>query len=54
VYRTNVGDPVDQDWFEVTADVSNLAGKKVRVRFAEVDNQEVFYVGVDDVKVTSG
>jgi hypothetical protein len=51
LYRTNVGDDPAKDWFPVTLDVSKLAGRKVRLRFAEVDNQNYFTVAIDDVAV---
>ena len=53
VFRTERDDPLQRDWFKVSAGVTKLAGKKVRLRFAEVDNLFYFTVGVDDVRVAS-
>jgi len=49
LFRTNEGDLIGDEYFEVLADLSDLAGRTVILRFAEVDNQESFLFGVDDV-----
>jgi hypothetical protein len=53
VFRTEVGDPASMEPTPMTVDLSQFAGSTVRLRFAEVDNQDNFVAGVDDVKVTS-
>jgi hypothetical protein len=53
VFRTEVGDPAIMEPTPMTFDLSQFAGSTVRLRFAEVDNQDNFVAGVDDVKVTS-
>jgi hypothetical protein len=53
VYRTEEGYPTDSDWFTVEANLTKFAGRTVRLRFVEVDNQGLFTVGLDGVKVRS-
>jgi hypothetical protein len=53
VFSTKVGDPLTMAPTPITFDLSQFASSTVRLRFAEVDNQNNFVVGVDDVKVTS-
>jgi hypothetical protein len=53
VFRTEVRDPASMEPTPMTVDLSQFAGSTVRLRFAEVDNQNLFVAGVDDVKVTS-
>jgi hypothetical protein len=55
VYQTMVGDPATSGYATVTTDLTALlnahAGETVRVRFAEVDNQNAFNLGVDNVSL---
>ena len=51
VFRTEVGDPLKLKPTLITFDLTPFAGKKVRIRFAEVDNQGQFLASVDKVKV---
>ncbi|MEJ7809525.1 MAG: hypothetical protein WKG32_03825 [Gemmatimonadaceae bacterium] len=51
VYRTLPGHPLVLGYRTVTADLSAHAGRTVRLRFAEVDNQLFFNVGVDNVRL---
>ncbi|MFZ2972714.1 MAG: hypothetical protein WA049_08750 [Ferribacterium limneticum] len=57
LYQTNVGDALIEGYFTVAEDVSALltthAGETLRLRFAEVDNVNIFMMGVDDVRFTS-
>jgi len=51
VYQTQPGDPLETGYLQLTADLTPFAGQTVRIRFAEVDNQNFFHVGVDAVDV---
>jgi opacity protein-like surface antigen len=51
LFRTKVGDPQELDPTVITADVSKLAGRSVRLRFAVADNQGALDAAVDGVKV---
>jgi hypothetical protein len=51
VFRTKVGDKLKRGPFDVTANLTSLAGKTVTLRLAEVDTQYFFYPGVDNVKL---
>jgi hypothetical protein len=51
VYRTAVGDPAVSGYTAVVAGLSAFAGRTIRLRIAEVDNQGVFYLGVDAVSI---
>jgi hypothetical protein len=51
VYQTQPGDPLVSGYITLTADLTPLAGQTVRIRFAEVDNQNFFHAGVDAVDV---
>ena len=53
LFRTEVGDPKSLRPTLMTFDLTPFAGKTVRLRFAEVDNQGFFLASVDRVKVTS-
>lgn len=53
VFGTKPGDPRTRTPFAVTYDLTPFAGQTVRLRFAEVDNQFFFRVGVDAVGITS-
>jgi hypothetical protein len=51
IFRTAPGDPSKLAPRTVTFDLSRWAGKKVRLRFAQVDNRGPLRAGVDDVKL---
>jgi hypothetical protein len=51
LYQTNVGDPLVSGYTTITADLTQFAGKTVRLRLAEVDNQLFFAFGVDQVSI---
>jgi hypothetical protein len=53
LFRTEVGDPNRLAPTLFTFDLTRFAGKTVRLRFAEVDNQSFFQASVDRVRVTS-
>lgn len=53
VYRTVAGDPMVRAPFDVSADLTPFAGQTVRLRFAAVQTQFFFRVGVDAVKIVS-
>jgi hypothetical protein len=53
LFRTRVGDPNRLQPTLMTFDLTRFAGKTVRLRFAEVDNQFFFQASVDKVKVES-
>jgi len=53
LFRTDVGDPNTLGPALMLFDLTKYAGKTVRLRFAEVDNQGNFLASVDDVKVSS-
>ena len=53
LFRTDVGDPNTLGPALMLFDLTPYAGKTVRLRFAEVDNQGNFLASVDDVKVSS-
>lgn len=55
LYITNPGDALVQSYQTVTANLNAFSGQTVRLRFAEVDNQLFFNVGVDNciLQVTS-
>jgi hypothetical protein len=40
--------------FDVTALLATYQGQTVRLRFAEVDNVNIFNFGVDEVSLTTG
>ena len=50
VFRTSPGDPVSRRPTDVSLDVSPWAGKTVRLRLAETDNQGPLRVGVDNIR----
>jgi hypothetical protein len=54
IYQTQPGDPAVSSYTSVVADVSSYVGQEACVRFAEVDNQFFFLVGVDDVQFEIG
>jgi hypothetical protein len=49
VYRTEAGDPATGPYRTISASLRQFAGRTVRLRFAEVDNQFFFLVGLDRV-----
>jgi hypothetical protein len=49
LYQTEPGDPPESGYQQVTADAGAYVGQSVCLRFAEVDNQFYFNVGIDDV-----
>jgi len=51
IFRTAPGDPAKLDPRTITFDLSPWAGKKVRIRFAQVDNRGPMRAGVDDVRL---
>jgi hypothetical protein len=53
LFRTDVGDPNTRGPQLHTYNISRYAGKTVRLRFAEVDNQLFFLASVDRVRLTS-
>jgi len=53
LFRTRAGDPNRLDPTLLTFNLTRFAGRTVRLRFAEVDNQDFFQASVDRVSVTS-
>jgi hypothetical protein len=53
VFRTEVGDPSVLGPTTISFDLTPYAGRTVRLRFAEVDNQGFLTAGVDDVRIVS-
>ncbi|MGI9098736.1 MAG: hypothetical protein ACR2H2_09660 [Solirubrobacteraceae bacterium] len=51
IFRTAPGDRNEIGPRTITFDLSRWAGKKVRIRFAQVDNQGPLRAGVDDVRL---
>jgi len=54
--ESNVPEPGDPNKLApttVTFDLSRWAGKKVRIRFAQVDNRGPLRAGVDDVRLAA-
>jgi hypothetical protein len=49
IFRTRVGDPLTRTPNPVSENLSRFAGRTVRLRFAEVDNQENLAAGIDAV-----
>ena len=45
------GDPPLQGYRTITTSLTPFAGRTVRLRFAEVDNQGNFHVGIDQVRI---
>jgi CubicO group peptidase (beta-lactamase class C family) len=50
VFSTEPSDPMTLEPTEVSVDVSELAGRTVRLRIAQVDNQGPMSAGVDDIR----
>jgi hypothetical protein len=53
IFSTKEGDPSKLEPTLLTFNLTRFAGKTVRLRFAEVDNEGFFLASVDRVKVTS-
>jgi hypothetical protein len=53
LFRTRAGDPLTLEPTLLTFNLTRFAGKTVRLRFAEVDNQDNFLASVDRVRLTS-
>jgi hypothetical protein len=53
VLRTEPGDPLSQPPKKVTVNLTRFAGKRVQLRFAEVDTEFFFNAGVDGVELKS-
>jgi len=51
IFKTAPGDPDKLDPRTVTFDLSAWAGKRVRIRFAQVDNRGPLRAGLDDVRL---
>jgi hypothetical protein len=51
VYRTREGDQVSQGYQTISVSLKQFVGRSVRLRFAEVDNQYYFLVGIDRVQL---
>jgi hypothetical protein len=51
LFLTNPGDPTDLFPTPLNADLSAYQGQTIRLRIAEVDNQNFFTVGIDAVSV---
>jgi len=51
VFRTAAGDPDTIAPRTVSFDLSEWAGERVRLRFAQVDNSGPLRAGVDDVRL---
>lgn len=56
LYSTQPGDPPESGYNLISTDVTALlaahTGQTLRLRFAEVDNVDIFNAGVDDVSLT--
>lgn len=53
VFRTRAGDPQTLAPTRISFDLTRFAGRTVRLRFAEVDNQNCFNASVDAIKVAT-
>ena len=51
VYISNPGDPLTSGYNNIVANLNAFAGQTIRLRFAEVDDQGVLHMGVDNVVV---
>lgn len=51
IYRTEEDAPATRSYQTITASLRAFAGRVVRIRFAEVDNQFFFLVGIDRVEL---
>ena len=53
VFATEPGDPLSLEPTEVAVDVAEIAGRTVRLRIAQVDNQGPMSAGVDNIRFES-
>ena len=53
VFATEPGDPLSLEPTEVAIDVAEIAGRTVRLRIAQVDNQGSMSAGVDNIRFES-
>ena len=53
VFATEPGDPLSLEPTEVAIDVAEIAGRTVRLRIAQVDNQGPMSAGVDNIRFES-
>lgn len=51
LFRTKVGDPQSLAPNKLRFNLTRFAGRTLKLRFAEVDNQEVLYAGTDAVRL---
>jgi len=52
LFQTNPGDPLTNGGYTtVSFSLDAFAGQTVRLRFAEIDNQLFFNVGIDNVRL---
>ncbi|MFQ5846380.1 MAG: hypothetical protein ACE5IQ_01760 [Candidatus Methylomirabilales bacterium] len=55
IFLPQPGDPLVSGYQTMMVDLSTFAGRTVRLRFAEVDNQNFLHMGVDNIQIcTSG
>jgi len=52
IYITKRGDQKYEPYKRQTVDLTQFAGRTIRLRFAEVDNIDCFNVGIDNVSIT--
>ncbi len=52
IYLTKPGDEKYSPYKRQTVDLTQFAGRTIRLRFAEVDNIDCFNVGLDNVSIT--
>jgi hypothetical protein len=53
LFQTNPGDPLSIGYTAISGDLTPYAGRTVRFRVAEVDNQNNFNGAVDNVRITT-
>ena len=53
VFRSNVLTPTTLGYITVTANLTQFAGKTIRLRFAGVNNQSTLIAGVDNVRIAT-
>ena len=51
LFRTDVGDPVVSGYETVTTSLASLAGRRVRIRFGQVETVYFFQTGIDNVSL---
>ena len=54
IFITNPGDPLVSGYTTKSVSLLEFAGQTVRLRFAEVDNQLFFQMGVDNIRLVPG